>query len=668
MSNDTGPMTRSSTGAISSLHLLARRFVSVASLILTSVSIGLCDDQPTTVRVASISLEPVKFDLDGNSKTLETWFRKAAQGGAKIAVAPEGALEGYVVDGIIAEDVDADRMRDVAVSLNSPTIKRFQDVAQELNICLAFGFAEKSGEDVFNSAVFIDNLGRISGKYHKMQLAEGYHESWWFNRLGKQSRAFDTPYGRCGVMICNDRWNPRLARIPALDGAQFLVIPSFGSTSKTQDEAVLARGVENGLPVIEANVGVSLIVSENQIIAADRKRNGITFGEIAIPQRRPIDRQARDQVEADFLQWRAKEMPVRLAQRMKRLGKIDPSIKANEDSDIDWYDAKDIGVEGKAWEETASFFDRLPARAKELVRPPVWSLSQDSAGMCVRFMTNAETIHARWNLRSNDLAMPHMPATGVSGVDLYVRHQGMWRWLATGQPREQINTARLVHRLPRGKRDYLLYLPLYNGVTSVELGIPSNASLWRNPLEKNRLPIVFWGTSITQGACASRPGMCHTAILGRRLNRPVVNLGFSGNGMLEPEVAELISEIDAAAYVIDCLPNVTGDIVGQRVRPVVEILRRKHKDTPILLVEDRTYSDAFLVASKQRRNDESRTALRAAYENMQSDGIPHLHYLEGDGLLGSDGEDTVDSSHPTDLGFFRQATAFEASLRPIIGD
>ena len=644
------------------------RIVLPALLILVFVSIGQGSDEARTVRVASISFEPVKYDLPGNTETLASWFRKAAEGGAKIAVAPEGALEGYVVDGIIAEEVDAKRMRDVALTIDSPTIKRFQGLALELEMCLVFGFAEKVNEDVFNCAVFIDDEGRICGKYHKMQLAEGYHDSWWFNRLGKQSRAFDTPFGRCGVLICNDRWNPQLARIPALDGAQFLVIPSFGSTSTRQDDAVLARGVENGLPIIEANVGVSLIVNDNAIAGLDRHREGVTFAEISIPPPKTIDIAARDEEEAAFLKWRDAEMPLRLAQRMARLGKVSPAIPAKNEADLAWYDARDIGIEGKAWEDTETFYDRLPARAKQGVRPPVWSLSHDSAGMLVRFMTNAESIHARWTLRSKDLAMPHMPATGVSGVDLYVRNKGTWRWLGTGRPTKKTNKARLVHGLSREKREYLLYLPLYNGVTSVELGVPGAASVWQKRLSKNSKPIVFWGTSITQGGCASRPGMVHTAILGRRLERPIINLGFSGNGKMEPEVAELISEIDAAVYVIDCLPNLNAELVAQRVRPVVRIIRQQRKDTPILLVEDRTYSKAFLVDSLKRTNDTNRAALRAAYEAMQREGIRGLYYLEGDGLLGLDGEDTVDGSHPTDLGFFRQAKAFEAALRPILED
>ena len=275
--------------------------------------------QPTVVRVAAISFVPVKFDLAGNADRLERAFRQAAAGGARLAVAPEGALEGYVVNEIIAGEVAAERIRDVAVPLDHPVIDRFRELARELELCLVFGFAERIDEDVYNSAVFIDNTGRICGKYHKMQLAEGYHHSWWFNRLGSQSRTFETPLGRCGILICNDRWNPALARIPALDGAQFLVIPSFGSRSKRQDEAVLGRGRENKLPVVEANVGVTLIVNNDEIAAVDRSEETVTFGEIHIAPRTPSQPDERDRVEQEFLKWRAKEMQIRYQKTLDKL-------------------------------------------------------------------------------------------------------------------------------------------------------------------------------------------------------------------------------------------------------------------------------------------------------------------------------------------------------------
>lgn len=274
---------------------------------------------PTVVRVAAVSFMPVKFDLQGNAKRLETLFRKASAGGARIAVSPEAALDGFIVNDIIAGEVKAERMKSVALFIDDPLIKRFQALACELKICLVISFAERIGDEVFNCAAFIDDEGAIRGKYHKMQFAEGYHPSWWFNRLGKQSRAFDTPYGRCGMMICNDRWNERLARVPALDGAQFLVIPSYGSCTAEQDENVLSRGKENGIPVIEANVGVTLLVSDNKIVAVDRNEEGITFGEITIPPARDPNVEERDRVEQEFLRWREGEMQLRYDRRMKQL-------------------------------------------------------------------------------------------------------------------------------------------------------------------------------------------------------------------------------------------------------------------------------------------------------------------------------------------------------------
>lgn len=335
---------------------------------------------------------------------------------------------------------------------------------------------------------------------------------------------------------------------------------------------------------------------------------------------------------------------------------------------VRWYDMRLVDVEGQGWTDLKAPFDRLPAKAEKTVRSAVWGLSRHSAGILARFTTDATIIKAKWTLTSDRLAMPHMPATGVSGLDLYVKTDTGWRWLGVGQPTAQTNTATLVADIPKAKRDYLLYLPLYNGVSSVEIGLPDDVPLEKSAPrpEGQQKPLVFYGTSITQGGCASRPGMVHTAILGRKLGRPVINLGFSGNGQLEKEVAELLAELDPAVFIIDCLPNVDAKAVAERTEPLVQILRKSRPDTPILLVEDRTYTNSFLIPSKQERNDTSRAAFQAAYDRLQNAGVKHLHYLKGETLLGKDGEDTVDSSHPTDLGFLRQAEAFEKALGPIL--
>ncbi len=254
------------------------------------------------VRVAAISFKPVKLDLEGNADRLEETFREAAADGAELAVAPEGVLEGYIVNEIIDGEIPDKEMNRVSLTMRSKTIGRFRELARSLNMCLAFGLAERIDGEVYNCAVFLDHRGRLRGRYHKMQLAEGHHRSWWFNRLGRQSRAFDTPFGRAGMVICNDRWNPDIARIPVLDGARYLLIPSFGSRSRAQDRAVLARARENGVPIVEANVGVTLIVNKGEIVAMSRKVNSITHGTISVPA--PPSLQNRDRHERRFLAWR----------------------------------------------------------------------------------------------------------------------------------------------------------------------------------------------------------------------------------------------------------------------------------------------------------------------------------------------------------------------------
>lgn len=334
-----------------------------------------------------------------------------------------------------------------------------------------------------------------------------------------------------------------------------------------------------------------------------------------------------------------------------------------------WYDIRELGVEGRGWSDTKAFYDRLPARAEGVVRPPIWDLSKHSAGLSVRFVTNATTISARWTLRFESLAMNHMAATGVSGLDLYGKENGQWHWIGVGRPEKfPTNQQTLVAGLAPATREYRLYLPLYNGVQTVQIGIAPGAPLFQAPPyppEKAR-PICFYGTSITQGGCAARPGMAYPAILGRWLDRPTINLGFSGNGQMDPEVVQLLAELDPCVYVIDCLPNLSPSLVTERTEPLVETLRQAHPDTPVVLVENIAYQNAVLAPGSHQSYVVKNEALRAAYERLVARGVKHLHYVFGDKLLGEDGEATVDGSHPTDVGFLRIAEALEPVLQAIL--
>lgn len=327
-----------------------------------------------------------------------------------------------------------------------------------------------------------------------------------------------------------------------------------------------------------------------------------------------------------------------------------------------WYEVSTADTEGQGWvgEDLTKPFDRLPAKGEKIVREAVWNLSRHSSGISFQFNTDSNEITLKYRLSSTRVAMPHMPATGVSGIDLYARDGEVWKWVSVSRPTKQ-DVQHSVTGLDPGLRTYLIYLPLYNGVDSLSVGVSENATFQPVSPRKEK-PIVYYGTSITHGACASRPGMTHPAILSRRLDHPFINLGFSGNGRMEAEVGALLTEIDAAVYVIDCLPNLTHELVAERAVPLVQQIRKVRPDTPIVLVEDRSNTNSWLFQSRREHHAKNRAALIRAFDELVSSGVKNLFYIEGADLLGDDKEGATDGSHPNDLGFMRQADVFEPVL------
>ena len=340
---------------------------------------------------------------------------------------------------------------------------------------------------------------------------------------------------------------------------------------------------------------------------------------------------------------------------------------------IAWYNAQNWPVENKAWNDTARYFARLPGRAEGVVTDSVWNLAQKSAGELVRFRTDAPAIRVKFRLYGAQLAIPLMPATGYSGLDLYALDKndsdsGTWRWAACTQPKSQEDNVELIGGMDPVMRDYMLYLPLYNGVDALEIGVPEGAE-FHAVLPRTDRPILYYGTSITNGGCVSRPGNTFTAMLSRRLDIPVLNLGFAGSARMEPELAELFAELDPVLFVLDALPNMDAKLIDERGINFVQILRDKHPDTPILLVEDRVYSNSWIIPSKAERNRTSAEALRRVYDHFIAAGDKNIYYLGAENLLGEniDNDSTMDSSHPNDLGMYRMTDALERAIRPILG-
>jgi len=333
---------------------------------------------------------------------------------------------------------------------------------------------------------------------------------------------------------------------------------------------------------------------------------------------------------------------------------------------IHWHNAQQFTMLGQGWTDLAHAYDRLPARAEAIVRPELWNLSTQSSGLAVYFSSNTTSIHDRWDLRYNgDLS--HMAATGVKGVDLYAWSEGKWQFVNCGRPSGKKNESELISGMNSEGKQFLLYLPLYDGIDSLFIGVDRGSEI-SSPEESKFTgkPIVFYGTSITQGGCATRPGMAYTSIIERKLGREVINLGFSGNGRMEPELAELMAEIDAACFVIDCLPNLSSEQVTERTIPFVEILKGIHPDIPLLLIESAIPEKGFFNQERRNEVEAKNKNLFSSFQQLQQQGIEEIYYVPWEKLLGYDHEATVDGVHYTDLGFMRYANRIIQYLEGII--
>ena len=348
-----------------------------------------------------------------------------------------------------------------------------------------------------------------------------------------------------------------------------------------------------------------------------------------------------------------------------------PSLVSDQDHDQHlWYTVSDSvqRFEGQGWENIG--FNRLPDKAKNTVRDAVWNLSRSSAGLGVRFETDSDKIMVRYTVDS-DLAMDRMPATGVSGVDLYVKNANDWLWARGNRAfNDTIRYSFNLDALPKGAHEHQLLFPLYNNIKNLEIGVNDGSSVRFLPPRPEK-PIVVYGSSIAQGACASRPGMAWTNILSRKLDYPVVNLGFSGNGRLEPEVIDLINEIDASVFVLDCLPNLspnkkrTKSNIQKRIRESVSSLRKKHPQTPILLVQHAGYSDGLVDADRKKVYETLNSWMSESFEALEKEGFEKL-YLLTKAEIGLSNDAFVDGTHPTDLGMEQYAAAYEKVLMPLV--
>lgn len=335
-----------------------------------------------------------------------------------------------------------------------------------------------------------------------------------------------------------------------------------------------------------------------------------------------------------------------------------------------YMDAEELPLFGKVLPETSARYERLPASLETVARKPVWRLGRNSAGLYVRFRSDAPEVRLRWT-SLNQHYMNHMSPTGDRGLDLYILNdKGEWQFARSGRPDKGATTdVSVIGNMVPKMREYMVYLSLYDGVTRLEIGVPEGSFIGKPAIDspKSRRPVIMYGTSILQGGCASRPGMAYTNIIARRLDREVINLGFSGNALLDPEIARwMASAEDPGVFVLDEAPNCTGKLVDEKGEAFFRILRDAHPDVPVIFVDMTPYPyRVFDTKTDERLTDVSR-AQRELYERLKKAGEKRIYYVPADKMLGSDGEASVDGTHLTDLGMMRYADFMTPVLRKVI--
>lgn len=323
-----------------------------------------------------------------------------------------------------------------------------------------------------------------------------------------------------------------------------------------------------------------------------------------------------------------------------------------------------IKISGLAWfDEDKPVLRRLPSRLKDTFRSPVWSLAQQPSGGRIRFKSDSRKIAIEAQ-NPDTSTMHHMTRVGQSGLDLYVNGT----YLNSAWPDK---SGKIVKEwtvgVERELREITIYLPLYKAITVKEIILEKEAKLEPPTPFDLAKPVVYYGSSITQGGCAENPGLSYQAIVSRWLNLDFVNLGFSGNGLGEPAVAKALAEIDASCFVLDYWANPSPEIYQRTMPGFVDALRAKHPKTPILIPGPYYFPAEAVSPKTKQRQDRKRQIAREFVEARRSAGDSFIGYVDGFEMLSSEHADgLVDGVHANSIGFYFCAKGLEPHLRKLL--
>ena len=354
------------------------------------------------------------------------------------------------------------------------------------------------------------------------------------------------------------------------------------------------------------------------------------------------------------------------------LAQIDPNFAIPEKvapADLQYYDPTEepfrvYGLILPTKEE--NYYHRMPTAVAKATNPGVFDLEQHTAGGRIRFCTDSPYVVVRVSFPKAS-HHSHMPKTGGTGMDLYEKDgDGSQRYVGTFIPPYDAETGfeSMVKFPEAGMHEVTVNMPSYNRVTRIQIGVSNSAKLEKAPDYRYERPVVFYGSSITQGGCASRPGNAYTSLLCRTCDCNYINLGFSGNGKGETVMAEYIAGLDMSVFVMDYDHNApTPEHLQATHEPFFKIIREKNPELPVLMV---TRPKLHLTADDRRRWK----IIHTTYENAVKAGDRNVYFVDGNAFfrdVAGEGA-TVDNCHPNDLGFWAMARYMEPVLRQALGE
>ena len=339
------------------------------------------------------------------------------------------------------------------------------------------------------------------------------------------------------------------------------------------------------------------------------------------------------------------------------------TASGQQKDNITYVPAQELLLVGKATTE-GEYFHRVDTAKYCTMPPTVKKLFTNSAGLAISFTTNSPVIKAKWMVPDN-YQLPNLTRVAQKGLDLYIKRDGKWQFAGVGIPGGVTTETVLVDNMGTEEKECLLYLPLYDELKSLEIGVSSDAHIRKgeNPFKEK---IVVYGSSLLQGASASRPGMAYPARLSRSSGYNFINLGLSGNGKMEKEVAEMLADIDADAFILDCIPNPSPKEITDRTVDFVMTLRQKHPDTPIIVIQTLIRETGNFNQKARENVKRQNEAIAEQVEVLRKKNVKNLYFIKEDQFLGTDHEGTVDGTHPNDLGFDRMLKKYKLAISKIL--